>query len=237
MARDDEALTLREQLDETRDALARAQCLAAVGQVSAGLAHDLRNALGGLALHLRAVQDDAVCSKAQAKNLGVIERVLQESLQALGRLQDAARPSQPGAHETAALPEVVADAAALVGRGLRLETKLPPRLPRVRGSPAELTHVFLNLLLNARDAMPRKGCVRIAASARGRHVVVTVSDEGPGIPAASRARVFEPFFTTKNQRGLGMGLWVARRAMEATGGSLVLEPGRGAKFSLKFVRA
>jgi signal transduction histidine kinase len=214
----------------------RAQRIRAVGELAAGLAHDLRNTLGGLQLRVRIAAQEAR-TEAQRENLAVVGRVLGDAVASLGRLQDLARGRRGRGAGKADLREVISDAAALLRSQprLRVAAKLP-ELPLVKGSAAELKHVFLGLLLNARDAMPRGGLVRIAARrARGR-VVVTVADQGRGIAARDLPRIFEPYFTTKGIRGAGLGLAVARAEMERLGGriSAANRKPRGAVFRLEF---
>jgi signal transduction histidine kinase len=111
-----------------------------------------------------------------------------------------------------------------------------PALPAVRGSVPELSLLFVNLLRNARDAMPEGGTVTITAHGNSRAVVVSVADQGTGIPPEVSKRLFEPFFTTKGSRGSGLGLWLAAGTMERLGGSIraANRPRKGATFTLEF---
>ena len=225
---------LREELEKTRAALVRMHRLCAVGQVSAGLAHDLRNVLGGVSLQLGALARETQCTPSQKRALKGIERALRDSMETLQRLQDVARAQRPRA-AASDLAKVISDAADLARAEprVRIDLELPPKLPRVRGSAGELKHVFLNLLLNARDAMPKGGKVLVRAARKGRSVEVTVRDEGPGVPARHLPHIFEAFFTTKGRHGLGMGLTVAQSVMERLGGSIaVRNDKRGATFRL-----
>ena len=227
---------LHRELAAARQALARTHRLCAVGELAAGLAHDLRNTLGGLQLRVKLAMQQAV-SQVVRDNLAICERVLGDAVGSLGRLQDVARGRGARGGEKAELREVIDDAVALARfqPRLRIEVKLP-KLPRVRGSTAELKHIFLSLLLNARDAMPRGGRVRISARRAGRKVVVSVADEGRGIAALHLGRIFEPFFTTKGNRGAGLGLSSARAELERVGGRITAVNGtpRGAVFKLEF---
>jgi two-component system NtrC family sensor kinase len=106
----------------------------------------------------------------------------------------------------------------------------------VTASPNQLKQIFLNLIANARQAMPNGGTVRVDVRQDGDWVTATVSDDGPGIEAAVLERIFEPFFTTKRATGgTGLGLSVSLGIAEAHGGSLTAssEPGRGATFTLR----
>jgi CheY-like chemotaxis protein len=109
-------------------------------------------------------------------------------------------------------------------------------LPPVRANPTELKHLFLNLLLNARDAMAAGGTISIEAAREEDFAVVCVRDEGTGIPEEQLETIFESFFTTKGPRGTGLGLSMARSTMARLGGSIVARngPRKGAEFVLRF---
>lgn len=159
----------------------------------------------------------------------------------IARLHDFA---QTGSLRTAAvrLDRVVAQAAALVEIDFQASAApvnirvSVPELPAVRGSAAELSLLFVNLLRNARDAMPEGGTVTIAARRKNDSLVVTVADEGIGISPEVRRMLFEPFFTTKGSDGTGLGLWLAAGTMQRLGGSIEASnrPRRGALFVLTF---
>ena len=121
---------------------------------------------------------------------------------------------------------------------VRIRTTLP-ELPKVTGSPEDLLHLFINLLINARHAMTAGGTITVIGAYDGELVTVKVEDEGTGIPAASLEQIFEPFFTTKGLDGSGMGLAVARETMRRLGGSISASnrPAGGACFELRFVPA
>src|SRR5262245_22299118 len=108
---------------------------------------------------------------------------------------------------------------ALLGRATRVDLSLP-YLPLILGEPSELRQIFVNLLLNALDAMSNGGTICIAAKTDGDAVMVTVEDEGQGIPPEYVDRVFDPFFTTKGERRTGLGLSMAYGAMMRLGGSI-----------------
>ena len=118
----------------------------------------------------------------------------------------------------------------LAARNLGLVLEGADGAMRLQGDPAALRRVLLNLLKNAAEASPEKGAVNLIAEQRGGALSVTVADQGPGVPVASRETIFEPFFTTK-EKGTGLGLAFARKLVEAHGGTLELaEVGPGARF-------
>ena len=154
-----------------------------------------------------------------------VEERVEIASEMIARLHDFARSGAVG-ESAVRLDRIVAQAVALVdidfhesAAPVNVRTSIPD-LPALRGSVAELSLLFVNLLRNARDAMPEGGTVTVAARREKNALVVTVSDEGTGLPASVQARLFEPFFTTKGSRGTGLGLWLAAGTMERLGGSI-----------------
>src|SRR5439155_21164274 len=125
--------------------------------------------------------------------------------------------------------------SSLDGAPIRIQTALP-ELPRVPGIVSDLRHVIVNLLLNARDAMPRGGTIRMTAEHQGKRVVLKVLDEGSGIPGDDLTKIFDPFFTTKGKHGTGLGLSMARGVLARLGGDITAENRSegGACFTLSF---
>ena len=116
-----------------------------------------------------------------------------------------------------------------------IEVEVPP-LPRVHGTATDLRYVVIDLLLNARDAMPRGGTIRVRGVTANTKVVITVEDEGTGIPEPYLRSIFRPFFTTKGSQGTGLGLSMAYGVMSRMGGSITAanRPQGGAVFTLSF---
>ncbi len=233
------------QLDEARQVLVQQERLRAIGQLASGVAHDLNNTLNAIKLRLTVVREDERCTAAQGDNLKVIDRIVDDAAAMVGRLQDFARQRSDLPLTTVDLPTVVAEALEIVrpelakaepaGAPVRIEAQLPT-LPPVAGNEEELRHVLVNVLLNARDAMPRGGTVRVRGKQKDATVVLTVDDEGVGIPAEHLPRVFDPFFTTKGRRGTGLGLSMAYGVMSRLGGGIAAanRPRGGATITLTF---
>ena len=212
-------------LERSREQLDRQENLAAMGRLTAGIAHEIRNPLGiirGAGQHLqRVLADRGVTDEVASfipEEVDRLDRILTGYL-AFG----ADAPVEP---EDVDLPQLLRRTARLLaaeceaaGVTIRVAEPLPPA--RLRGDPRRLQQVLLNLLLNARDAMPGGGEVGLALhSADGRHRV-TVTDTGEGLGAGARDRAFEPFWTTKD-KGSGLGLAVSRRIAREHGGDLTL---------------
>lgn len=205
--------------------------LAALGEMAAVLAHEIRNPLGavkGLAqvLDERAAPDspDHELTETMVRETVRLERLVADLL-------TYARPRPPDrrAVDVAALLRqgaglLTAEAAAA---GVRFEVE-PAATPATAWADAgQLTQLFTNLLLNAAQAAPEGGTVRVACRSDATTVRVWVADDGPGIPPEAAARLFEPFFTTKT-KGTGLGLAICRRIAEAHGGGICVEEARGA---------
>ena len=242
-AKVEELTAANRALAETRASLVRSEKLATVGRLAAGLAHEVGNPLGAVAgyaeiarARLPAGADpdlvDAVDRIAAAASR--IDRTVRELL-------DFARPA-PLDLRPVRVPDAL-DAALRLARvqgrfrGVDVELALPGDLPLVVGDEQHLAQVFLNLLLNAGDAMRGTGRVRVAAGvAPEGDVVVEVADTGTGIAPDDLARIFDPFFTTKDPgAGTGLGLAICHRIAESFGGSIEAEnaPGGGAVFRLR----
>ncbi|HZA51951.1 MAG TPA: ATP-binding protein [Myxococcaceae bacterium] len=240
-----ERVRMERELEAAQQAMFEQERLRAVGELASGVAHDLNNTLQTVAMHLQLLRRTA--SAAQTRHLDVLSKVVKDAADRIGRVQEFARRRQDAPAGAVDLGEVIRDAveiaspeivskAELSQTAVTIQTDLPAGLPPVSGNASELRHVFVNLLVNARDAMPSGGAIRVAASEKGEEVRVTVSDEGTGIAPENLGRVFDPFFTTKGARGTGLGLAVAHGVMRRLGGSIAAanDLDRGAVLTLRF---
>jgi len=208
-----------------RAAAWRAEELAAMGRMTAAIAHEIRNPLGiirGAAQHLEARLRDAGIDDELAGlipgEVDRLDRILSGYL-TFGKGADAppeAIDLELLARRTARLVE-----AELARSGARLAVEAAPGLPPAWGDPRRLQQALLNLLLNARDAMPEGGLVTLRLARDGAELSLAVLDEGPGLAGAAAGPLFEPFHTTK-EKGSGLGLAIARQVAEAHGGTVSL---------------
>lgn len=218
---------------------------AAIGELSAAVAHGIRNPLAGIRLAAQLGLEAAAAADPVRESfddvLGAVDRL---EAQVRGIL-DFARPFEPRLEplDLPALAGSVLDAAAarLEASGVTVALDVPPSLPRVLADRAHLAQAMQELLSNAVDAMPQGGRVTIDARADDGNpplVRLGVQDEGPGVPPEVRDRIFQLFMTTKSG-GTGVGLAVVRKIMERHGGRVTLEPsaGRGARFVLELPAA
>jgi signal transduction histidine kinase len=210
-------------LERYRASVLRQENLAAIGRMTAGIAHEIRNPLGiirGAGEHLQRVLDGAGINDEVAafipEEVDRLDQILEGYL-AFG--SDRQAPV-----ESFDLGVCVQRGAALMTTELQLAgigidtTAVQPGLT-VTGDPRRLQQVLLNLMINAKDAMTAGGTITFGWEASAAGVVLTVNDDGPGFPDRESERLFEPFWTTK-EKGSGLGLAMSRRIVEDMGGTL-----------------
>jgi signal transduction histidine kinase len=251
---EDSYLELRRQADmilEIEGQMRRADRLAAVGELAATITHEIRNPLSSIRGTVEILREDFPASSPKAEFFEILLKETDRLNKVVEEYLGLARSkAEEGTTALVDLADLTRQTAALVGvqtakRGVRLTTAIDVPLP-VRGNPVHLKQVLLNLLLNAAQATPPGGEIRVSGNARaglvkgleyrdveGRLAEVAVEDEGPGIPESDLAQVFLPFYTTRPE-GTGLGLAISLRIAEAHGGTLTAEnvPGGGARFVL-----
>jgi len=223
------------QIEDSQQALIRAEKMAAVGRMTASIAHEINNPLQAMSncLHL-AAQEDLDTGK-RSEYISLAQKELERLMQTVQRMLNLFRPGgeDPQRINLADLLRQVLELLSpqLEGRNIRVTTGISSKLPPILAVSSQIQQVFLNLVLNAYDAMPEGGELRISARPVKDLVEVTFHDTGPGIPAEDRARIFEPFVSTK-EGGTGLGLSVSYGIVSAHGGnlSLVMERNSGACF-------
>jgi PAS domain S-box-containing protein len=219
--------------------------LTALGQMAGGIAHDFNNLLQAILGYAQLMARSPGNADVVRRGLDVIEKAANGGAETVRRIQKFARlrPDEP--FVTMDLNQVVRDSLAITrprweekkvkgGVPLQLELELGP-VPVVMGRPAELNEVITNLVLNAIDAMPKGGTLRIRTRLGDhRHAVITVADTGMGMSDEVRKKVFDPFFTTKGEEGTGLGLSVSHSIVERHGGDLKVDsrPGEGTTFTI-----
>lgn len=228
-----------QELRRTQSDLVQAGKLAALGQMSAALSHEINQPLAAARNYAdsAAILIDRGDGLRAKENVGQILSLIDRMAAIARHLRNVARkPDAP--LQDIVLRDAVAEALVLVApRLVQVTLDLPDDLPPVRGGPVRLQQVLVNLLSNAADAMAESGDLRIDVKGRrvGGRVLLTVRDYGPGVPAAIADRIFDPFFTTKSVgSGLGLGLSISYNIMKDFGGDLRVanHPDGGAVFTL-----
>jgi two-component system, NtrC family, sensor kinase len=231
-------------LDRQRTELRRAERLAAVGRISAQITHEIRNPLNAIGLNTELLAEEiaslpqppgealqlvAAISREVDRLNGVAEHYLR-----FARLPRPARERHDLNELLGGLLDFLAPELSAAGVAVRRE--LAPDLPDVRGDEAQLRGALLNLLRNAREAMPGGGSIAVRTrpiEGGGGGVEVRIGDTGGGIPPGDLTRIFEPFYSTK-ERGTGLGLSFTQQVIEEHGGTIQCqsEVGRGTSFTL-----
>ena len=225
-----------ERLHHTQ--MSRAEHFATLGELAAGLAHEIRNPLAGIAGVLDIVSRDLPSTSAAHE---VIHDAKQEAMQInriLTELLDTARPKPPQFRVTEIVGTV--EHAVLFARQqavtkrINIEFEVKDSLPPVEHDPNQINQVLLNLILNAIQSMDKPGTIRVTLEQDDDLAVISVADEGKGIAPENLSQIFRPFFTTKGQ-GTGLGLSLARRMVESHGGSITVssEVGSGTQFEVR----
>jgi two-component system NtrC family sensor kinase len=212
---------------EMRTRLMEADRLAAVGELVAGVAHEVNNPLSTISAFSQLMLRDEGLSESQREGLDVIKSETIRASQVVKDLLSFSRRSAPH-RELVDVNDVIERTLRLRGYQMKsscvtVETELCPELPNVAGDARQLQQVFLNLVVNAVQAMTPMGggTLRLMTRDDAGRVVMDVRDTGPGIPAWAKARIFEPFVMTKDEgEGTGLGLSVSYGIIAAHGGTI-----------------
>ena len=234
---------LEAEREELRRRLTQSEKLAALGQFVAGIAHELNNPLQGVLGHLELLRRTGVLPKTVRKDVTTIYREADRAAKIVRNLlvfAGSRRLARRAVSVTGILQKVVAlRQAACRAQDIEVVRHYDESLPRVQSDPLLLHQVFLNLVMNAEQAISgtgRPGRIEIGAHARGERLVVTVRDTGNGISTDAISRIFEPFYTTKEVgKGTGLGLAIVYGIVQEHGGhiSAANHPDGGAIFTVE----
>ncbi len=244
-------LTHRRELEED---LKRSDRLAMMGTLAAGLAHEIRNPLGGIKGAAQLLRRSVLQNPSLLEYTDIMIREVDRVSQLLEQLLDLSRPTTLNLlplnihellHDVLLLEE-----PALAGKKVAVRKYFDPSLPAILGDRARLTQVFLNLLKNALQAIDGEGCLTITTrmetdfhirekgKSKDKFIWVEIEDSGSGIREEDLPHIFSPFFTTKNS-GTGLGLAISYRIVKEHGGLIRVEsrPGKGTIFKVSLVVA
>lgn len=230
---------LNDLLVAARRDLTAKERLAALGQLSGTIAHELGNPLNAMSGRVQLLARDPACPPAVRTELGALGDDVRRMTAIIRRFLDSARALTP-APEPTDVAALVEDALSLslsadARARLHVSVEVPPDLGPATTDPALVRHVLTNFVTNAVDAMPAGGTLAVSAARDGALLSLAVSDTGAGFAPEERRRIFEPFYSTKPPgRGTGLGLAICREIAGALKGRIDVEsaPGRGSTFTL-----
>ncbi len=234
--------------------LRQAEKMEAIGRMAGGIAHDFKNILTAVGGSVELAKEVVDADHPAAEDLQAAEQAVDHGQRLVGQLLDVARSKETQTEYVdlnAFLSETVNFLSSVALAGTKLELQVDPELGGVMMSRGELTRVLMNLVINAREAMPQGGTIQIRASAAPRtprlspvgspsEVQISVVDQGHGIPQDVLEHIFEPFFTTKAEHGgSGLGLATIYSIVHNAGGQVEVEShvGRGTSFHIRLPRS
>jgi signal transduction histidine kinase/CheY-like chemotaxis protein len=232
-----EARGALDELRRTQEQLVRMEKLRALGEMASGVAHDFNNVLAVILGRVQLLQrklDDPTFRRW----LAIVEQAALDGAQTVRQIQEFTRVRRDQPTQTVDLNQAVRDAVEMTrtrwrdesqSRGIEIRVALDlGAVPTVDGQPSELREVLTNLVLNAVDALPRGGEIRIVTRLRDGQVELSVSDTGVGMSDSVRRRIFEPFFSTKGPSGTGLGLAMVYGIVSRHGGEILVDSTEGA---------
>ena len=228
-------------LKKAQHALVQSEKMAAVGTLSAGLAHEVKNPLSAVLGYAQLSKRKLEQPEALLKHLDTIETETRRCNEIIGNLMQFSR-KEKGEHSQISVNEVVQKSIAIVDHQLslkdvRIESELSEDVPDISGNANQLQQVLMNLMINAQQAIGEGGgTVKLETSVNGESVLITVLDTGPGVDDDVAAKIFEPFYTTKPAgQGTGLGLSVTYGIIQDHGGDISVKraDSGGARFVIK----
>jgi len=222
-----ERMQAEKEKDELRAQLYQNQKLESIGTLASGVAHEVNNPLQAVrnCLHLAGRED--LPEEKRGEYFGLAKTELERLTDTVRRMLDFYRPGKVSPSNVD-IEEILGHVLGLMRsqfqkRGVEVKTRIPKNLPPVKAVSAQLQQVFMNLSLNAYDAMPTGGKLEISARKKRKKVEITFQDNGTGISPENQVNIFEPFISTK-EKGTGLGLTVSYNIISALGGVLEFVP-------------
>jgi signal transduction histidine kinase len=236
--------TIDDVTEEVRreEKMVRQDHLAAMGLLASEVAHEVNTPLTGIASYAQMLM---VRMKSRMPEMELLKKIENQAFRAAGiagSVLNFARRKEAEPAQVFDPGPIISESLALFephlkGKRVRLTIERAPSIPPIRGHRGRLQQVLLNLLMNAAQALPSGGEIRLAMDRDGESVRIRVSDNGVGIPAGDLRRIFEPFYTTRDDgKGTGIGLSVVQRIVQEQGGEVRVESvqGSGSTFTVTF---
>lgn len=226
-----------DEMERLRQEVAQSQHLAAVGRLAGSVAHEVRNPLSALRGLVQFLAKDAAEGSKQAEYAQVAVSEVDRLERVVSSLLEYTRPRVPRRVELDIQESLVGTLEIMRddprAQGVDLQLKVQDGLPSVSADPDQIRQVVMNLLVNALEAVDGSGRIDMSATLQNDTLLVSVADDGPGLPPGDAEQVFDPFFSTR-ERGSGLGLAIARRIAQAHDGEITAgnQPSGGAVFTL-----
>ncbi|MFH2093574.1 MAG: ATP-binding protein [Pseudomonadota bacterium] len=239
-----ETLKMEAELEKTRIQLLQAEKMSSLGELAAGVAHQLNNPLGGITLFSQLILEEYDLPEGAKKDMA---RILQDAKRCSDIVKELLTFSRKTGNEMYLqdINQILSDTLFLVEsqalfQNIQIQKTFDANLPLIPVDVQKIKHVFMNIILNAVDAMKGKGSLSLFTGMNPSKdkVIITIKDTGPGIPDDVLLKIFDPFFTTKDQgKGTGLGLSIAYRVVEDHGGKLsaVSKVGKGTEFIVELL--
>ncbi len=235
-------LQMERKLMETHLQLANSEKLASLGKLAAGIAHEINNPLGGILIYASLLIEDLPEDDPQRQDLTRIVQEAGRCKEIVKSLLEFARQSEP-TMEPVDINRAITDGLFFLENqalfhNIQIVKNLDPALPFARGNGSQLKQVFMNIMVNAAEAMPGSGTLTITTtlSSERKGIAIEFADTGEGIPEENLSRIFDPFFTTKDVgKGTGLGLSTAYGIIEGHGSKIGVKSkvGEGTRFTIE----
>ncbi|MFQ6137463.1 MAG: sensor histidine kinase, partial [Candidatus Hydrothermarchaeales archaeon] len=227
------------ELREAQQQLIQSEKLAAIGQLAAGVAHEINNPLANISMYTQMLMEKEKDS-ARREKLEVIEGQVGIAARIVGHLLDFSRQSEPKTTQLDLNKEILETLSFLNHQmyisNIEIVKDLDADLPKIYADSGQLRQVFLNLISNAIEAMPRGGRLTLSTKKEDGEIEIGIADTGVGIPKEDISKIFDPFFSTRGVgKGTGLGLSVSLGIIERHAGRIEVESevGVGTKFTIK----
>jgi len=229
----------REELKKAQEELIQANKYKVIGELAAGIAHEIRNPLGSIQGSLEILRKDYKVEDSKYEFLNILLKEVARLNKVITDFLNYARPALPNLIETD-INQLISETVLILSpqaakKGVGLKTELDKNLPRIKADPSQLKQAFINLILNSLEAIESTGQILISTLQDKNKVTVKFQDTGKGMSEETKGKIFTPFFSTK-ENGAGLGLGIVERIVQNHKGEIRVESylGKGTKFTLIF---
>jgi signal transduction histidine kinase len=229
----------REELKKAQAELIQANKYKVIGELAAGIAHEIRNPLGSIQGSLEILRKDYQPEDSKYEFLNILLKEVKRLNKAITDFLNYAKPALPNLIDTD-INQLISETVLIlspqaVKKGVSFKTELEKNLPRIKADPSQLKQAFINLILNSLEAVEDKGEITISAHQDKNRLKIVFQDNGKGMSEETKNKIFTPFFSTK-EGGTGLGLGIVERIVQNHKGEIKVEStlGKGTVFTLSF---